>query len=1117
MGSSGVMGAESLHRKRRNRNHRKCDAIARAAGAVSVEPLEARCLLAADVMINEFLADNKAGLVDKDRDHSDWIEIYNPGSATNLSGWHLTDDPTDPDKWTFPNTPLGAGSYLVVFASGKDMASAGQELHTNFKLDADGEYLTLIRPDGTVASQYAPTFPPQATDVSYGLGPATTGGATIVMTGDNAKVRIPSDESLGTNWISPSFDDSTWMDAMTGVGFEWGGPLPNEVEPNDSISAANSAVYNFSAYSGDLYHLGITGETGSSDDWFKIGAMQAGDVITIAGSGAPSARGNASDVHIELWRAGSTAAPVASDDDSGPGADALIDRFTVTANDVYYVVIRRQTSSVGRGTYSLNLWLQNIRVTPVTGGSFTVENESSGNNSMASSNDASTSWRAAQYRSRTVGEIASTADSDVYQYQLSAGDLLTVNIRSTSTLHAKVSLLDSAGKVVAKEDGTSVTSPATGDGFLYSYVVPTTGAYYVQVQGTGSTTGTYSADLYLSSNTALPAPSLWGSYAGQITINIGPQMYGTNASAYIRIPFRMDDPAQFSKLILSMKYDDGFVAYLNGQRVASRNAPASPEFNSTATGIHQSAAFEDIDITEFKAALVPGDNLLAIQGLNRTTEDSDFLLLPELRYTSVIPGGQQYFSSPTPGAVNQPGSLGIVKDTKFSVDRGLYDAPIDVTITTATSGAQIRYTTDGREPTATTGIVYTGPIHITTTTTLRAAAFKPGYLPSTVDTQTYIFLQDVIHQPASPAGFPSQWINTRGEVAPGNPSADYAMDPEVVDDPAYSSEMIDALRSLPTMSLVMNVDDLFGNGPNGTNGIKGIYSNPESWDPDGATTKQWRRSASLELIYPDGTQGFQINAAVQIHGGGSRVPTKNPKHSFTVSFRDSEDGELNFPLFGEDATDEFESIVLSGRYNNSWVHMEAAQRARGQYIQDQWNTDTQFGMGDLSRHANFVHLYINGLYWGIYNPTEMPNAAFAESYLGGQEEDYDVVKISDHGGLRAVDGDLAAWNTMFAKANAGLASDAAYQDFQKYLDIPSFIDYMILKFYGADGDWDQHNWIAIRRSRTDGIPNDTLGGFQFVNWDNERTLEEVNQNVIGAEQTSQGPQHLFNRLIQNAE
>src|ERR1044071_9321310 len=130
----------------------------------------------AQVVISEILAENEAasaatGLFDEDKERSDWIEIYNAGASdVDLSGWSLTDDPAVLGKWKFPATNIVANSYVVVFASAKNRSVAGKQLHTSFKLSAGGEYLALVQPDGqTVAFQFAPEFPQQNPNISYGL------------------------------------------------------------------------------------------------------------------------------------------------------------------------------------------------------------------------------------------------------------------------------------------------------------------------------------------------------------------------------------------------------------------------------------------------------------------------------------------------------------------------------------------------------------------------------------------------------------------------------------------------------------------------------------------------------------------------------------------------------------------------------------------------------------------------------------------------------------------------------------------------------------------------------------------------------------------------------------
>lgn len=122
------------------------------------------------LVISELMANDKTILADEDGEHSGWIEIYNPtATAVNLAGYFLTDAKNDPTQWAFPATNLAAQAYLVVFASGKDRSTPGAALHTNFRLKNAGEYLALVGPGPIVLHAFDPAFPPQRTDISYGL------------------------------------------------------------------------------------------------------------------------------------------------------------------------------------------------------------------------------------------------------------------------------------------------------------------------------------------------------------------------------------------------------------------------------------------------------------------------------------------------------------------------------------------------------------------------------------------------------------------------------------------------------------------------------------------------------------------------------------------------------------------------------------------------------------------------------------------------------------------------------------------------------------------------------------------------------------------------------------
>ena len=164
-------------------------------------------------IISEFLAINDSVHADEDGEFSDWLEIYNPDAETvELGGYFLSDDPDNLVKWRLPDTALDPGARLIIFASGKDRKNANLQLHTNFSLSGQGEYLALTEPDGTtVTSEYSPAFPVQKANVSYGMGIAA--GAVsqkkLIVTGGSARFHVPRAE-LAQDWRVPEFDDKAW-------------------------------------------------------------------------------------------------------------------------------------------------------------------------------------------------------------------------------------------------------------------------------------------------------------------------------------------------------------------------------------------------------------------------------------------------------------------------------------------------------------------------------------------------------------------------------------------------------------------------------------------------------------------------------------------------------------------------------------------------------------------------------------------------------------------------------------------------------------------------------------------------------------------------------------------
>ncbi|MDA0812114.1 MAG: CotH kinase family protein, partial [Verrucomicrobia bacterium] len=200
----------------------------------------------ADLVISEFLASSSSdGFLDEDGKSSDWIEIHNNGeTAVDLAGYYLTDDPANLDLWRFPSRRLEGGAYhLVVFASGNDRTEDEGELHSNFRLNAAGDFLGLVAPDGTtIVHSYNPAFPEQFENESFGLAlPANLQATTLIASGTDAKWSVPT-ETIA-DWAAADYDDSGWQAGKTGIGFGYDGLVGVGGDVEAAMRTINATAY----------------------------------------------------------------------------------------------------------------------------------------------------------------------------------------------------------------------------------------------------------------------------------------------------------------------------------------------------------------------------------------------------------------------------------------------------------------------------------------------------------------------------------------------------------------------------------------------------------------------------------------------------------------------------------------------------------------------------------------------------------------------------------------------------------------------------------------------------------------------------------------------------------
>lgn len=458
----------------------------------------------------------------------------------------------------------------------------------------------------------------------------------------------------------------------------------------------------------------------------------------------------------------------------------------------------------------------------------------------------------------------------------------------------------------------------------------------------------------------------------------------------------------------------------------------------------------------------------------------------------------------------------------FSVPHGFYDNPFEVTVTNEKGDlpaeATIRYTLDGSEPSASSNI-YTAPIAIGGNTILRVAALQNDSLCTPVATATYLFLDDVLNQPDAPAGYPMTW----GEFCtiPGTAPADYGMDQTMTHDAKLAPKIREGFKSLPVLSIVTDKENLFCKENDSIKGGIYIYTGAPVGDEVG---HGWTRQANVEMFGME--HDMNAPCGLRLHGGHGRLAEKNPKHSFRLVFK-KEYGQKNlkYPIFGENEPSTFGQLVLRCHFGNAWQHWMTSNHQKAQYTRDVWARRMQRQLGWTSANALYVHLFLNGMYWGMYNIAERIDDQYGKDHLDTKKENIDVIKVEESGGnhLEASEGDMEAWNLMVATA-AQASDDAAYyrlqgldadgqpsDELEALLDIDDFIDYMLINQYGGNGDWDHHNWYAIRKRGEDSE------GYRFICWDSELILESANANVLDKNNGNSYPTGIFNNLLANPQ
>ncbi len=616
------------------------------------------------------------------------------------------------------------------------------------------------------------------------------------------------------------------------------------------------------------------------------------------------------------------------------------------------------------------------------------------------------------------------------------------------------------------------------------------------------------------------APFRYGDGTGGTVLNNMQEKYTT---LYLRKKFNIPNKDEIGQLKITVDYDDGFVIWLNDKKVADLNAPQRHLFDRTAQTPHEIGEPVTFVFREDEIDLDNGENVIAIQGFNVSLSSSDFYINAKFEGLPKLPALEGNVS------INQPS--------------GFYNNPFTATITSDEPGGTISYTLDGSNPGfSENAITGTSPVNVTINPNsseggrgktggviLRASKAKDGFYPEKSVTKSYLFVNFVKTQDHPGGNWPTSNIN--GQVI------DLPMDSKIYNDQRYKNQMESSLLDIPSISVTTDPDNLFDTE-------KGIYVNAQFHGED------WERPANIELLNPDKSEGFNIDAGIRIRGGWSRHDGY-PKHAFRLFFRSEYgEGKLKFPLFGDEGVNEFDKIDLRCSQNYSWAN-GGGQSTHNTMNRDVFSRDSQRDMNRPYTRSRYYHLYLNGLYWGVYQTQERAEARFAESYFGGDSDDYDVIKV-DIGEnwnlyeIEATDGNTDIWEEIWDMSQVGFAGNSNYfkllglnslgkEDTTKtvYIDLDNFIDYMITIFYTGNfdapvskfsGNYNPNNFFAIK-DRTK-----KREGFKFLTHDSEHSLltdrvspgdgideNRVNINMNVSYFGKFHPQWLHHKLTDNKE
>jgi hypothetical protein len=649
---------------------------------------------ASQFVITEFMAANSSTITDEDGAYSDWVEIYNTGATSaNIGGWYLTDNAGNLTKWQFPATNIAPHSFIIVWASSKNKRVPGAPLHANFSLSAGGEYLALVQPDGvTIAAEFQPAE--QFNDVAFGY--LMAGTETKILAASNAAVALVPSADIGNGWRSIGFDDSTWSAGTTGVGYDRNTNYLPGIGLNVGTAMSN---VNASAY----IRVPFTVVDPSIYEGLAL-RMRYDDGFVAYLNGTEIARRNA------------PASPAFNSQATGPNGPPAPGSLV-------------QNFDAGVTNYTLN----QFRAAPAP--AVQVAGAGSTGNYLRLLHDTFNDVFNSCTFARTAPGLFQTITAD---FDFRMANSANNPADGWTFMLIPTSVYGTNGQGI-NFNGIGVEEPNFAGVFAVGVDV--------YPHGTQNDVSVHwNASEKLNVTMPRPAYELVNNQFHHMKVILQHVAGGARVTVTLTMNVNGSPSAPYTPI------DNLFVAGLNpydcrvqfGARTGGLNHALDLD-NINVQFTPGELAYENFDVTAATSLLVPGTNVLAIQGLNASPSDSDFLIVPELVASDFVVGtNANYISPATPRTWNNVSGAGTVADVSFSLPSGAYSSnSLSVALATASSSSQIRYTLNGANPTA-SSLLYTGAITISVNTVIRARAFELGKVDGEITAANYVLVDSTL-------------------------------------------------------------------------------------------------------------------------------------------------------------------------------------------------------------------------------------------------------------------------------------------------------------------------------------------------------------------------------------